>query len=258
MTMRFLWCLALILQPLYSVPKVVVPSDLIISIVGEDLILPCSLENSVSAVDMEVKWTINGNQLVHHYRRHMDLTDQQLPAYSGRTSLFKEELQRGNISLNLRSVRLSDTNTYRCYIRTNEGTADASFEVHIHELGNVPQISAVSHNNGSVTLVCVSTHWTIQPAIEWMDGKGNILQHAGDSVYCVGYDTPLSVQRSVTVQGQYGHSYTCRVSFGNQGKEQQFQVESFEVISGCAMLMSGTELCYSAILVTYWITKCTY
>ncbi|XP_062389463.1 butyrophilin subfamily 2 member A2-like [Sardina pilchardus] len=243
-------------SPLASISEAeefVAPSDPVHGLVGEDLILPCSLKNSVSAVDMEVKWTINGTQLVHHYRRHMDVTDQQLPAYSGRTSLFREELQRGNISLKLRSVRLSDTNTYKCCI--TERTDCTSSKVQIHGFGNEPQISDVNHNNGSVTLVCVSTNWTTKPVMEWMDSEGNILQHAGD--YYSGDNTPFSVQRSVTVQKQHGYNYTCRVTFGNQRKEQQFQVISFEVTSGCAMLMSRTGLCYSAILLIYWITKCT-
>ncbi|XP_062390953.1 uncharacterized protein LOC134078819 isoform X2 [Sardina pilchardus] len=202
-----------------AIPKVVAPLNPVHGVVGDDLILPCSLENNVSAVDMEVQWIINGNQLVHKYRRHMDVTDQQLEAYRGRTSLFREELQRGNISLKLRSVNISDTNTYRCYINTNEGTEDASFEVQINELGNEPEISTKSHYNGSGTLECKSTNWEIEPTVEWMDSKGNILEHAENSTYC--YDI---IQRSVTVQKQHGYNYTCRVSYLHHRKETFFEV----------------------------------
>ncbi|XP_062390907.1 uncharacterized protein LOC134078782 [Sardina pilchardus] len=176
---------------------------------------------------MEVQWIINTNnkdQLVHKYRRHMDVTDEQLQAYSGRTSLFREELQRGNISLKLRSVNVSDTNKYKCYIKATGGTDDASFEVQIHEPGNEPDISAKSHNNGSATLVCVSTNWKIKPAMVWMDGKGNILQQAGDPVY-TSHDTTFKIQRSVTVQKKHGYNYTCRVSYLHHTKERMIEVE---------------------------------
>ncbi|XP_076120281.1 uncharacterized protein LOC143100741 isoform X2 [Alosa pseudoharengus] len=207
------------------VPEVVAPFNPVLGVVGDDLILPCYLKNNVSAVDMEVQWIIHGVKMVHQYRRHMDITEKQLQAYRGRTSLFREELQRGNISLKLRSVRVSDTNTYKCYIKTVEGTDEASFEVQIHEFGNEPEIYTVSHNDGSVTLVCKSTNWTTKPSIEWMNGYGNILQHARDSEDCVVAGAVLHVQTSVTVQEKHGYNYTCRVSYLHHSKEKLIKVE---------------------------------
>ncbi|KAG5283019.1 hypothetical protein AALO_G00037360 [Alosa alosa] len=205
--------------------KVVAPLNPVLGVVGEDLTLPCYLENNVSAVDMEVQWLIERtNTLVHQYRRHMtNQTDEQLPQYRGRTSLFLEELQRGNISLKLRSVSLSDTNIYKCYVKEGPLTLEENVKVEIHEFGNEPETSAVSHNNGSVTLLCVSTNWTTKPAIVWMDDKRNIL--AGDLEYCYSNDTTLYVQRSVTVQKKHGYSYTCRVSYRHHSKEKLIEVE---------------------------------
>ncbi|XP_076119263.1 uncharacterized protein LOC143100176 [Alosa pseudoharengus] len=207
-----------------EVLKVVAPLNPVLGVVGEDLILPCYLNNNVSAVDMEVQWLIERtNKLVHQYRRHMDITDDQLPAYRDRTSLFREELQRGNISLKLRLVSLSDTNTYKCYVKEGPATLEKNVKVEIHKFGNEPETSAVSHNNGSVTLLCVSTNWTTKPAIVWMDDKRNIL--AGDLEYCYSNDTTLYVQRSVTVQKKHGYSYTCRVSYRHHRKEKLIKVE---------------------------------
>lgn len=100
-------------------------------LVGEDLILPCSLKNSVSQRGLVVQYIIDGEKLVHHYANHMDVTSNQLLEYQNRTSLFRDELQKGNISLKLSSVRLSDTNTYTCYVRTLGGTDKKSFNVSI-------------------------------------------------------------------------------------------------------------------------------
>ncbi|KAG5261560.1 hypothetical protein AALO_G00285670 [Alosa alosa] len=110
--------------------------------------------------------------------------------------------------------------------------------------------------------MCVSTNWTTKPTMEWMDSKGSILQHAGDSVYCSGYDTPLSVKRSVTVQEQHGYDYTCRVSHRHHRKEKLFQIQHFEsgveAISVYTLLVIRAVLCCTVLLLTYWITKCTY
>lgn len=113
------------------IPKVVAPQNPVLGVVGDDLILPCYLKNNVSAVDMEVQWIVEGNRLVHHYKNLIDQTANLLPQYHNRTSLFKDELQRGNISLRLSSVRLSDTNTYTCYVKNGGGPVDAAFRVSI-------------------------------------------------------------------------------------------------------------------------------
>lgn len=112
-------------------PEVVVPHDSVNGLVGDDLILHCYLKNNLSAVDMDVQWIIQQNDLVHHYKGRIDTTDDQLPAYRNRTSLFKDELQKGNISLKLRSVRLSDTNTYRCYVSGGSGSDEASINLNV-------------------------------------------------------------------------------------------------------------------------------
>lgn len=109
---------------------VVAPHDIVLGVVGDDLTLPCYLKNNENAEDLDVQWIVNG-MLVHRYKDHTDQTADQLSVYQGRTSLFQDELQRGNISLKLLSVRLEDTNTYTCYVGTLLGTFDASFKVKI-------------------------------------------------------------------------------------------------------------------------------
>lgn len=91
-------------------------------------------------------------------------------------------------------------------------------------LGNNPVVYPESHNNGSVTLVCLSNNWTSKPAMDWIDGKGEILQHAEDSEFCYSNDTTLYVKRSVTVQENHGSNYTCRVSYLSHRREEPYTI----------------------------------
>lgn len=92
------------------------------------------------------------------------------------------------------------------------------------ELGNNPEVYPESHNNGNVTLVCMSSNWKSKPAIDWIDEKGEILQHAGNSQYCYSDDTTLYVKRSVTVQENHGYNYTCRVSYLKHRRNETYSV----------------------------------
>nr|XP_029511779.1 myelin-oligodendrocyte glycoprotein-like [Oncorhynchus nerka] len=100
--------------------QVVGPADRVVALAGDDVILPCSLEPSVSAKDMIVRWTrLNPKtENVHLYRQGRDSNEEQSPSYKGRTSMFNDKLKNGNVSLKLTRVTLSDAGSYRCFIPT--------------------------------------------------------------------------------------------------------------------------------------------
>ncbi|KAI4905541.1 hypothetical protein NFI96_004602 [Prochilodus magdalenae] len=100
--------------------KIVGATAPLIAEAGEDLVLPCSIKPSISAEDATVEWTrmhLN-DRLVHFYKDFKDKNDDQMKSYRGRTALFKEELKKGNASLKLSTLRLSDAGTYKCYIES--------------------------------------------------------------------------------------------------------------------------------------------
>ncbi|MGH0161432.1 UNVERIFIED_CONTAM: hypothetical protein FKN15_041048 [Acipenser sinensis] len=123
MKMRFLGrtCLIVLsLLPAVSMQREwssVVGSDQpLITSPGEDVILPCHITPSLSAVDMEVRWYRENFDIpVHLYEYHNDWTDDQDSDYQGRTALSRLELQEGILSLTLRNLRPSDSGVYSCY-----------------------------------------------------------------------------------------------------------------------------------------------
>ncbi|XP_041926412.1 uncharacterized protein LOC121690097 isoform X2 [Alosa sapidissima] len=200
--------------------EVVGPDGPVVGVVGEDLILPCSLKPTTSAVDMEVVWLIGGD-IVHHYKHHKDWTDHKIPAYRGRTSLFREELHRGNLSLKLRALRLSDANTYRCYIADQTGTYEAPVELVVEAAGSTPLISTVSWGNGSVRLDCESTGWSAEPQVVWLTCEGRTLPAEPTMQR---FPEGLKVKSAVTVREGEGSRFLCRVTSPRQTREMEVEV----------------------------------
>ncbi|GAA6102416.1 butyrophilin subfamily 2 member A2-like, partial [Tachysurus ichikawai] len=130
-----LFLVGLILTGIFSYKKeqlqVVGPEAPLVAVAGEDLVLPCFIKPNSSAVDMTVEWfkLYVEDSLVHLYRDHEDKNEGQAQSYRGRTSLFKEELQKGNTSLKLSDLRVSDEGEYKCLVEDKSWYDDITLHV---------------------------------------------------------------------------------------------------------------------------------
>uniref|UniRef100_A0A671TP92 Ig-like domain-containing protein n=1 Tax=Sparus aurata TaxID=8175 RepID=A0A671TP92_SPAAU len=85
----------------------------IVALVGDDVLLPCHLEPPLDVTTLSVEWR-RGSALVHVYRSRGDDPVSQDQNFKGRTSLFQDEMTRGNISLKLTDVTEQDAGNYTC------------------------------------------------------------------------------------------------------------------------------------------------
>ncbi|XP_058870678.1 butyrophilin subfamily 2 member A1-like isoform X2 [Acipenser ruthenus] len=111
--------------------RAVVGSDQpVIAEAGYDVILPCHISPRVSAVDMEVRWFRERfDRPVHLYQNQNDRLSRQDSDYQGRTALSPSALQTGDISLNLRNLRLSDQGVYTCSADDGRWAEDGQTEL---------------------------------------------------------------------------------------------------------------------------------
>ncbi|XP_072544118.1 butyrophilin subfamily 1 member A1-like [Salminus brasiliensis] len=192
--------------------KVVGPDAPLFTEPGKDLILPCSIQPGTSAVDMTVEWFRLDvvDTLVHLYENHKDMSDGQAQSYRGRTALFREELQKGNASLRLSDVRVSDEGRYKCFIKDKSWYDDITVHVTVDVLGTQPVITMEGYDNsGGISLVCESGGWNPEPKVLWLDREGVTLTAEATETH---RDTEgFRVKRHITVYNSDSDSFYCRL-----------------------------------------------
>ncbi|XP_053485435.1 butyrophilin subfamily 1 member A1-like isoform X3 [Ictalurus furcatus] len=193
--------------------QVVSPDAPLYAVAGEDLVLPCFIKPNTSAVHMTVEWMRLEDvaSLVHLYKDHEDRNEDQAQSYSGRTSLFKEELQKGNASLKLSALRVSDEGKYKCLVEDKSWYDDITVHVIVEVLGSHPMITMESYDHsGGINLVCESRGWNPEPEVLWMNREGDTLPAEDTQMH---RDTEgFSVKRPITVY-DYSDSnkFYCRL-----------------------------------------------
>ncbi|XP_071227506.1 butyrophilin subfamily 1 member A1-like isoform X1 [Salvelinus alpinus] len=236
------WVLCLFLALHLAVSKadnkvlVVGSTDPVRGIVGGDVILPCFLRPTRSAVEESVEWQrpVLEPKEVHLYRDRSDDNVLQNPSYSGRTSLFSEELKNGNVSLKLTNVKHSDAGNYTCYIPTL-GHQKTTIELYVGEDGTPssslpptqpplkdqsgevrgaaprPWLSIVETKDKEVVLKCEAEGLVYKPELVLLNSKGTILPADESTERPMDSEGLYTVTRYFTVQKTATNMFTCQV-----------------------------------------------
>ncbi|KAL7834407.1 hypothetical protein SRHO_G00286540 [Serrasalmus rhombeus] len=84
--------------------------------------LSCHLSPEISAVSMEIRWFKETDCVCLYKNRQVT----EGRGYEGRVSLFTQELQRGNVSLQIRECRGSDRGVYFCQVTNGDTTEECT------------------------------------------------------------------------------------------------------------------------------------
>ncbi|XP_078137934.1 butyrophilin-like protein 10 [Centroberyx gerrardi] len=210
-------------------PQVIGPSQPIVAIVGDDIILPCHLELAMDAFAMTLEWARPDLDpgFVHVWRDGQELELSKHPSYEGRTSLFIDKLKHGDISLKLSKVKLSDEGRYRCFLPSLD--RDSIVQLVVGAVSS--PVIEITKDSSEVVLGCESKGWYPEPEVFWLDGEGNILS-AGPTETVRGPDGLYTVSSRVTVEKTDTNRFTCRVQQQNinQTRETQIHVPALSLI----------------------------
>ncbi|XP_036816883.1 butyrophilin subfamily 2 member A1-like isoform X7 [Oncorhynchus mykiss] len=220
--------LLLLLHSSHSVSErfeVLGPSDSIVAVAGDDIILPCYLKPNISAEDMTVDWLnldfLDGR--VFRYQNHRIIREDQILFYSGRTSLYEEELWRGNTSLKLTRVQGTDEGRYKCLIQSKSWYDDFTVQVLVKAVGSKPVVSIEGHREGGMGLLCETEGWHPEPELVWLDSKGVHLS-AGPPEIDKDSKGFYTVKQHVIVQETDTNRFTCRVQQSQINEKMETEI----------------------------------
>ncbi|NXY15683.1 CD276 protein, partial [Atrichornis clamosus] len=105
-----------------------VPEEPVVALFGQDATLHCSFcpEANFSLAQLSLIWQLTDTKrLVHGFSGGRDQLEDQGRFYANRTALFYEQLSRGNVSLLLRRVEISDEGSFTCFVRVRDHNSAA-------------------------------------------------------------------------------------------------------------------------------------
>ncbi|OXB74353.1 UNVERIFIED_CONTAM: hypothetical protein H355_002418 [Colinus virginianus] len=99
---------------------IIPPNNPVLGVFGKGVVLPCQLEAKTISGGLFVQWIFTGkspNIDVTSYDGKNALNPvKEDKTYQGRTHFFQTEINKGNLSLHLRDVRISDKGKYICSV----------------------------------------------------------------------------------------------------------------------------------------------
>ncbi|XP_034416684.1 V-set domain-containing T-cell activation inhibitor 1-like [Cyclopterus lumpus] len=124
-----LWIRAVFLGFLTFV-RTVNGEDAVDCVLGGSCILPCSFPPGGEVVLYWIQ-VATGNT-IHYFYNNQDQVELQDQHFRGRTSLFKDQISRGNASLRLTGVQIQDQGRYRCYTSNKPGTKESFSNLNVY------------------------------------------------------------------------------------------------------------------------------
>ena len=141
---------------------------------GDDVTLPCHIDTHVNVDNATVEWTRLDPmpQYVYLLQDGLVVRDHLNPLYKDRTAVSAEEISRGNLSMKLSRVRLSDEGTYKC--NAPNLSNGARIQLNVGKVSK-PAIFSTGAEDDASYLVCDSGCWYPQPRISWLYTEGHFL-----------------------------------------------------------------------------------
>ncbi|KAM6451964.1 butyrophilin subfamily 3 member A2-like isoform 1-T1 [Liasis olivaceus] len=148
------------------------PKNPIIGYLEMEVILPCQIETLKPLTDtnINVQWILDKSSQKIEVKNYQGATEDK--RYQGRTELFDSEFNKGNMSLLLRNIRLSDQGLYTCIISSQNWYDEAVVELVLAANGGDPTITLADYKGQGIGLTCSSEGWYPRPQALWLGSRG--------------------------------------------------------------------------------------
>uniref|UniRef100_A0A3P9J7P1 Ig-like domain-containing protein n=1 Tax=Oryzias latipes TaxID=8090 RepID=A0A3P9J7P1_ORYLA len=199
---------------------------------GQSCILPCRFPPGDDLVIHWFKLTPT-NTKVHSYYDNKDHLEHQHQRFRGRTSLFQDQISKGNASLQLTGVMVQDEGSYQCYTSTITETGEFYINMKVYA---PPQ--KINMNQTENQIICSSDGIYPEPDLSWSISPPSSRTFQNTTRVQKTEELLSNISSSLTLSdGEDDLDYICTISTpSNQRRASWRRGPSVKIISGEATI----------------------
>uniref|UniRef100_A0A673THD0 Butyrophilin subfamily 1 member A1 n=1 Tax=Suricata suricatta TaxID=37032 RepID=A0A673THD0_SURSU len=187
------------------------PSDPIVAVLGGNIMLSCRVSPAMDVETMELRWFRSKfSEVVFIYENQQEQKEGQLEQYTGRTSLVKDFLSRGEAAVLIQKVQASDNGMYTCFFRKGSFYEEANLELKVAGVGSAPQVRITGPEEDGVQVVCMTSGWFPKPQVQWRAVNGEKFLSFSET-YTEDAEGLFSVEAALVVRDSSSRNITCSV-----------------------------------------------
>lgn len=184
-------------------------------------ILPCSFPVGDEVVIHWIQVLARKIQ-THSYYHNQDQLGLQNPVYKGRTSLFNDQISKGNASLQLRNVEVRDEGKYQCYTSTVKGNKEDFIRLKVY--APVEEVTMKKFEN---EITCSSKEIYPRPTLTWT--SNHQLDQQKEPTIIEIERKLYKISSSVTLlSDDTDADYSCTISAGKSQKKATLFKEAYK------------------------------
>ncbi|XP_065606258.1 butyrophilin subfamily 3 member A2-like [Cyrtonyx montezumae] len=194
---------------------IIPPNNPVVGVFGKGVVLPCQLEAKTISDGLFVQWIFTGkspNIDVTSYDGKNTLNPvKEDKTYQGRANFFQTEINKGNLSLHLKNVMISDKGKYICSVTLENWYDEVVVDLDVAAQGDESAVFLDGPMGQGIGLNCKSQGWFPQPEVVWLDSKE---QTRKENVVTQNTKTSLGlfdVVSSMTLEPGSDMEVSCRI-----------------------------------------------
>ncbi|CAI9168543.1 unnamed protein product [Rangifer tarandus platyrhynchus] len=204
--------------------SVIAPPDPVVAVLGGEVLLPCRVSPAMSAEDMELRWFRSKfSEAVFIYQDRFEQKEEQMAAYTGRTSLVRDLLNQGEAAVRIQNVTVSDNGLYTCFFRKGGFYEEANLELKVAGVGSAPQVRITGPEEDGVRVVCTASGWFPKPQVQWRDLSGEKFL-AFSEAHTQDAEGLFSVEAALVVRDSSVGNVTCSILNPVLGQEKAMAI----------------------------------
>ncbi|KAM6185064.1 butyrophilin-like protein 1 [Rhynchocyon petersi] len=200
------------------------PLHPIVAVLGGDATLTCSLYPVMNAENMELRWFRSQiSEAVFVYQHQQEQKEEQLPQYTGRTSLVKDMLSYGEATIHINEVQVSDDGLYTCFFKHGGFYEESTLELRVAGVGSVPEVHIQGPEEDGVRVVCTTSAWFPKPQVQWRNLNGEKLLGFSE-IHAQDTEGLFHVETSLVVRSSTAGNVTCSILNHILGQEKSMAI----------------------------------